>query len=215
MTKVVSQRQRVCRSRGKYLQYSTASARAPSPLPHHRLRPPPAHSWLPLFATHCIIAVSAHLLFTPRCHWSLTIVFAPVHSPLSLIVTHCLHPHRLEELHAALKQIPINDFALPLPVDNVQHSRGYIPLLGDLLAFQFVICGRGGHEKKEEGDGFTNILLIVLDGYTYIFYFRNQPPPPPLIKDLVLCIQGRWPCWNTYLKQVYFMMTKKHKLDFL
>ena len=39
------------------------------------------------------------------------------------------------------------------------------------------------HDEKREGDGFQSDSLNVEGGYTWAFYFRNQPPPPKLIEE--------------------------------
>lgn len=42
------------------------------------------------------------------------------------------------------------------------------------------------HDEKKEGDGFQCDSINVEGGYTWAFYFRNQPPPPKYI-DMGLC----------------------------
>ena len=47
-----------------------------------------------------------------------------------------------------------------------------------------IIGFQGAHEDKKrisekiEGDGFQSDSVNVEGGYTWAFYFRNQPPPP-------------------------------------
>lgn len=41
-------------------------------------------------------------------------------------------------------------------------------------------------DEKREGDGFQSDSVNVEGGYTYAFYFRNQPPPPKYI-DIGAC----------------------------
>ena len=47
------------------------------------------------------------------------------------------------------------------------------------------------HDEKREGDGFQSDSLNVEGGYTWAFYFRNQPPPPKYISQ-GLCPLHAW-----------------------
>ena len=56
---------------------------------------------------------------------------------------------------------------------------------------------QGAHEdkkridEKREGDGFQSDSLNVEGGYTWAFYFRNQPPPPKWTEKGLCPLHGR------------------------